>query len=462
MTQRKKLSRREFLHFAGIAAMGATLAACAAPAAPTSAPQPTAAAQPTTVPTKPAPTPAPAKPVTLRVRSFLDIQGTTPREKAYASLVDSFQKKNPDIRLNVEQLPYDQLDTKLIVENEAKTAPDVSYLSPQLVGKHAVANSLLPLDPFIAQWPKEKLDEFYAKGMWNATVVDGKKLTMAIGIHTRCLWTRKDLLKGAGYDENKIPESLDELVEMAKKLTKGDTYGLGITLGKERTTSQIYYFALLWGHGGDVFDKDGKPAFNSEAGVKALDWFRDAIFTHKIVPETAISARNTDLNQQFPEGRYGMVLDGSYRLSGWLGSKMGAENMNAGPWPSITAGKPSPIFTNSWDLGMPSSIAPEKQEAAWKFIAYFFEPEISKTYTLAEGSLPTLKSLMNEKEFQTPFHKAFAEVIDKAGRGEALSPFNAELDDLLVTAIQDALVNKTPSKTALDKAAAEYLKVTGQ
>ncbi|MCL5074483.1 MAG: ABC transporter substrate-binding protein [Chloroflexi bacterium] len=467
MSESMKISRREFLRIAGPAVAGLTLAACGAPpsskpAPPTATPQPATAPPATTVPQPTATPTVIAKPVTLRVRSFLDIKGTTPREKAFAMLVESFQKKYPNITVNVEQLPYDQLDTKLIVENEAKTAPDVSYLSPQLIGKHVAAKSLLPLDPFIARWPKSKLDEFYSKGMWNATVVDGKKYTMAIGIHTRVLYTRKDFLKKAAYTPDKIPATLDELVEMAKKTTGDGVYGLGISLGKERTTPEIYYYAVLWGFGGDLLDKDGKPVFNSEAGAKALDWLKDAVFTYKIVPESAISARNIELSQQFPEGRYAMVLDGSYRLSGWLARNMNTENMGAGPWPSNTAGKPAPMFTNSWDLGMPASIPKEKQDAAWAFIAYYFEPEISKAYTLAEGSMPALKSLLDDKEFQTPYHKVFADVIARAGRGLPISPFTVELDDLIIEAVQDALVNKTPSKTALDKAAAAYLKLIGK
>ena len=463
MSVDKRLTRRGFLAAAGAVVAGSVLAACSQPAAGTpAAPAKSGAAGAPTAAPKPATPATTSKPVTLRVATFLNPKGTTPREKAFTSIVGSFQKKNPDITINVEVLPYDQLDTKLIVENAAKTAPEVSYVSPQLIGKHVAAGSLLPLDPFIAQWPKSELDEFYSKGIWDSTVVGGKKYTLALGIYTRLLWTRKDLLKQAGFAPDKIPATLEELVQMGEKLTGNGHYGLGYSLDKERTTPEIYYYSVLWGMGGDVLDKDGKPIFNSDAGVKALDWLRDLIFSYKIVPETAISMSSNDLQQQFPQGRYGMSLDGSYRLSGWQSQGMNSDNLGAGPWPSITAGKPAPMFTNSWDLAMPSSIAQDKQEAAWKFISYFFEPDICKQYTVAEGTMPVLKSLLDDKEFNDPYHKVFADVIAKAGRGLAISPFTTELDDLITTAIQDALVNKTPSKTALDKAAAAFSKLGGK
>jgi len=454
MGESTKLTRRDFLKAAGAAGVSAaalsTLGSSAALAASKS-----------TEPAKGWPTIVRNSPVNLRLRTFLDPLGETPREKALAWLVETFQEENPEIAVEVETIPYDQLNAKLIVENEAGTAPEVSYMQPQGIGKLAASNSLLPLDPFIAQWPQEKLDEFYAKGLWNATVVDGKKLTMAIGIHTRVLYTNKEILDQAGFWPGKMPETLDEVVEMGMKTTGGDVFGLGMCFGPERASAEIFLIPVIWGCGGDILSPEGKAIFNSEAGVKAFDWCKDLVLTHKITPEDSLSMKYSDLGQQFPEGRYGMVLEGSYRLSGWLERGMSPETMGSGPWPSIEPDKPSPMFTNSWDLAIPSNIAPEKQEAAWKLVSYYFEPDVSKKYTIAEGSLPPLKSLLEEEEFKSPYLETFAYVIGKGGRGLPVTPFTAELSDLLVNAFQSVALNNVPSKDALDSAAAEFDKLLG-
>jgi multiple sugar transport system substrate-binding protein len=401
----------------------------------------------------------PAEPVDIRLRTFLDIQGETPREQTLAWLVEQYQEENPNVNVVVETIPYDQLNAKLIIENEGGTAPEVSYVQPQGIGKLAVSNSLLPLDPFIARWSQEKLDEFYAKELWNSTVVDGDKLTMAIGIHTRCLYTNREILEAAGLDPQSYPSTLAEVVEMGTPMTGGDVYGMGMCFGPERATAEIFIYPMIWGYGGKALDEEGNPIFNNEIGVQAFDWCKDLVLTHKITPEDSLAMTYSELSQQFPEGRYGMVLEGSYRLSGWLAQGMSWENMGAAPWPSIEAGQPSPMFTNSWDLAIASNTPPEKQDAAWGLVAYYFEPEVSKRYTLAEGSLPTLQSLLNEEEFQTPYHEVYAEVIAAGGRGLPQTPWVEELDDLLISALHDIMINNTPTQEALDKAAEEYAKI---
>ncbi len=37
------------------------------------------------------------------------------------------------------------------------------------------------------------------------------------------------------------------------------------------------FYEMLVAEGGNICDKDGRPAFNSEAGVRALEWFRQAL-----------------------------------------------------------------------------------------------------------------------------------------------------------------------------------------
>lgn len=441
-TSAAQVSRRRFLRWIAIGSAGSLLAACGQSAS--------------TSPSAPAQT----GPVTLRLRTFLDPRGPSPREQAFASIIERFQKDHQDIQVNIETAPFDQLNTKLIVENESGNVPDVTYLQPQYITQVVQANSLLALDPFISSMGQSWRDEFSSQGLWDQTVIDGKKYTMALGAHTRVLYTRPDLFEKAGLSGSTPPQTLDELVEFGQKLTSGNTYGLGYTMAPAGSTIELTFNALFWGFGGEHLDAAGKAAFNSEAGVKTLDFMRSLVREWKITPEDVLSVPYAELAQQFPEGRFGMMLDGNFRLSGWLEKGMNEQTLAAFPFPSAS-GKPAPIFTNSWDVGIPAAVPEARQEAAWKLVSYFFKPEINLEYVKAEGSLSPLKSLANDPAFNTPWHKTLGDVLNNYSRTLPKTAYLNEMHDALVKALQSVLLDQQSSQAALDEAAKTYNTAAG-
>ncbi len=58
---------------------------------------------------------------------------------------------------------------------------------------------------------------------------------------------------------------------------------------------------MVVAEGGEYLDKDGKPAFNSEAGVRALDWFVN-LYKAKAVPAGTTNYLWDDLGQGFASG----------------------------------------------------------------------------------------------------------------------------------------------------------------
>ncbi len=71
---------------------------------------------------------------------------------------------------------------------------------------------------------------------------------------------------------------------------------------------------MLVAEGGEYLDADGKPAFNSEAGVRALDWFVN-LYKAKAVPAGTTNYLWDDLGQGFASGTVALNLD----WPGWAG-----------------------------------------------------------------------------------------------------------------------------------------------
>ena len=80
----------------------------------------------------------------------------------------------------------------------------------------------------------------------------------------------------AGLNENDVPKTWDELLELAKKLTTPDRYGVLF-----ETTPGYYqnftWYPFMWQGGGEFQTKEGKSAFDLPATVQALKLWQDAI-----------------------------------------------------------------------------------------------------------------------------------------------------------------------------------------
>nr|WP_272212518.1 extracellular solute-binding protein [Marinicella sp. W31]MDC2878431.1 extracellular solute-binding protein [Marinicella sp. W31] len=68
------------------------------------------------------------------------------------------------------------------------------------------------------------------------------------------------------------------------------------------------FMEILRANGGDIFDKDMKPVFNSEAGVAALQWFVD-IYEAGAVPAGTVNYTWDDIGQAMAAGQLAVDLD---------------------------------------------------------------------------------------------------------------------------------------------------------
>ncbi|HSV86121.1 MAG TPA: extracellular solute-binding protein [Levilinea sp.] len=101
----------------------------------------------------------------------------------------------------------------------------------------------------------------------------------------RPMIVRTDFFEEAGID--KAPDTWDEIVEVAKKLTvvdpNGQTSRYGFTFGSALPIQQLMQY--YWSAGGAFMTADGKTAtIDNEEMRKTLQWAYDLIWTHKVTP----------------------------------------------------------------------------------------------------------------------------------------------------------------------------------
>lgn len=318
-------SRRDFLKLAGFAAGSAVATACSAPPA---APAPSSA---TTSEGTASATTAPAANTDV---TTISIMYWDPFMK---TVVDAFNKKNPNIKAEFQQVPFDDAHRKLLTSLAAGAgAPDVSGIAIDFIGPFASKGGTVDLtkEPFNAKDYQANLVEY----PWiQATSADGRLVAMPWDIGPSGIFYRKDLFEAAGLESD--PEKLqaqiktwDDWLALGEKLKKATP---DVALMTDAFVDVAVTMVEQQGHGWIVDDKvqfEEKSIRPLQMAIKAkelgldlgLDWWSPEYFTaikdNKVASIAISSWMQGVLLNNAPDtaGKWGVIRapEGDYNRGG--------------------------------------------------------------------------------------------------------------------------------------------------
>jgi multiple sugar transport system substrate-binding protein len=299
----EKISRRRFLRLSGGLLGAATLAACApiapapAPAAPAATEAPAAAA----ATAAPAPTTAPAAAaggsndsfpgVTVRM---LAISGAN-YDELYKQIIPGWEQKTGAKVEYAFKGDGFQTDKRLVQDLAAGSVDyDVSWDHSSFFSEYVKVDGLEPLEGY---WTKDELSDFIPR-LIDATTTKGHLWVMPRLYDISAMLYQTDLV-------DKAPDTWDEFKEIALKATNKDKgiYGTQFA-GKEEALSGRFYEILI-AEGGQFFDDQWKPAFNSAAGVKVGQMFQD-LYKAGAMPPGMTNFVWEDVAKNFANGTIGI------------------------------------------------------------------------------------------------------------------------------------------------------------
>jgi multiple sugar transport system substrate-binding protein len=225
--------------------------------------------------------------------------------------------------------------------------------------------------------------------------------------------------------------------------------------GKEEAINGRFY-EMVVAEGGEYLDAEGKPAFNSEAGVRALDWFVN-MYKAKAVPAGTTNYLWDDLGQGFASGTVAINLD----WPGWAGffndpaSSKVAGNVGVKVQPAGSSGK-----RTGWSghHGFSVTEACASKEAAASLV-WWLTNEDSQKLEAAAGPLPTRTAVWAwdiEQAASDPYKKEVLTAFQEAAQHAFPVPPIAEwieISNVVYPELQAAILGDKTSKEALDTAA---------
>jgi ABC-type glycerol-3-phosphate transport system substrate-binding protein len=268
----------------------------------------------------------------------------------------------------------------------------------------------------------------------------------------RPLYYRSDLLKEAGFidpfGEAKPPDTMDELLAYAKKINNPAKKIYGYVMPAKRPRIVYDWSGFLWTYGGEFFDKDFKPAFNSPAGIKALETY---IELGKVAPPGVAAYHITEAWTAFMQGQAALTWTWQDLASVARKESQIIGKFKCAPTP-VYAGRRVPLV-GGIVASIPSN-APNA-EAAYKFIMYAQMPDNAKAATLM-GATVQRRSTWDDPAVEEMYPSAVGDLEDfcqDSGRTVPLIPEWATVDQIIGEQISAAFVGQKSAKEALDNAA---------
>ncbi len=292
-----RLSRREMLRLAGLAAAGSVLASCGP--TPTPSPTPRPAATPTPVP-KPTPSPTIDK---TKVTGTFTISSHNEAE-ARKTVCDAFFAKNyPNLKPAYDVTPgLDAYFLKLQTQIAGGTPPDYMLMHETRSVGFSAQGLLLPLDDFQKANPMPGKPEDYA-GL-EQLKYKGKTYVWPATFANYAMLYNRDIFDKAGMAYPKDDWTWQDLLEICKKLSKPPDQW-GITIWDDPGWLAGWY-PILRAYGGETFnEEDTQCLLNTPEAIQTFDYMREH-WCSKTTPTPAAMKQLGGGYAMFLEGRVGL------------------------------------------------------------------------------------------------------------------------------------------------------------
>ncbi|HBM80649.1 MAG: ABC transporter substrate-binding protein [Clostridiales bacterium] len=307
------------------------------------------------------------------------------RDDMMKTLAYEFMQKNSDINIKTEFIPEEDYSTKLTSALATNAAPDVFQVESGMIPRLVKADAVQPLDETVM--PSDKIKSDFVPAAVDGLQVGGKYYGMPTDMQTIVLYWNKDLLKAENLDAEKGPQTWDELLDWAKKLTKVSN-GKMVQSGWGETGYHPEVQAFVYTNGGKMTDDSGKYVFADDPkSVEAIKFMADAYKVSKVY-DTKFMATWAG----FRQGKVAIML-GHPAMFGNL--KKTAPNVKLGIGLVPTKDGKRVTAVTSW-----AYVASKKanSSASTKWIEYLSSQDVEKRWTQNTGELPARKALINDAD----------------------------------------------------------------
>jgi len=297
-------------------------------------------------------------------------------ESTLTQIVAAVTKKNPDLKLNVLQVPFDKIFDKYKTEVASGAGPDMFVAPNDDLGN--LARGKLILD--VTKQLDGKLGDFASNSV-EGMKVDGKLYGVPESAKAVALYYNKSMI-------DKAPTTTDELLAAVKG---GKSLNLFI--------GAYHDYGFFGSFGGKLLDDSQKCVLDTTGGADAMQYLLDLKKAGAV-----LEADYGKFETPFRQGKVAMMVNGPWALGDYkkdLGDKLGVIAM-----PSGAKGKSSPF--NGID-GFYVNPNVKNVDLVVATALELVSKESSQMYTDGAGHVPIRKDVTSADPLVAAFAKASAD-----------------------------------------------------
>jgi multiple sugar transport system substrate-binding protein len=324
-----------------------------------------------------------------------------------SELLPGFNREHPEIKVEVQQIPWSAAHEKLLTGYVGDANPDIAMLGNTWVPEFVALDALEPLDALVAS-SKELPRSDYFPGIWSTNVVDSVTYGIPWYVDTRVMFYRTDLLANAGCPKVLTTWAIwrDCMVKLKSRMNDRQ-YPLLLPITE---WPPIVILAL---QAGSPILRDGGRygAFTQPQFMKGFEFYV-SLFRDKLAP--ALSATEiANLYQEFERGNIAMYISGPWQIGEFknrLPANMQDKWMTAslpgmdGPGVSLAGGSSLSLFKSS-----------KHKKEAWMLMEYLSRPDVQVKFAELTGDLPARRQAWSDTLLSNnKYAAAFRDQLERA------------------------------------------------
>jgi putative chitobiose transport system substrate-binding protein len=369
-------------------------------------------------------------------------------DKYMTDLITAFVNDNPGVAVEWVDIPWGEMENKILTAIAAKTAPDVVNLNPQFATKLAEKKALVDMQATISAEDRAT----YFPNIWKANQLDSNTFGLPWYVATDITIYNRDLFKQAGLDPNRPPKTFEELAKVSAQLkAKTGKYAFMLTMDGGQVLEAMVQMGMT------LLTADAKAGFNNDVGKAAFKYWVD-LFDKQLIPREILTEGHRKAIELYQAGELAMLLTGPQFLK--LVTQNAPDIAKASDVAVQISGSTGKKSAAVMNVAVPTSSA--HVDLAVKFALFLTNDQNQLSFSKVENSLPSTLKAATDSYFtylskdSTSSDKARVISASQLSQSEVLIPPVKDLDKLrkiIYEELQLAMLKQKTTDSAIASAA---------